>query len=61
MKYALVALGVVALFAAKFLWGFTLWYEWIALGVAFVLLYAGGVFGFDKRRGSGGERRSDGN
>jgi hypothetical protein len=35
-----LALAVASLVAAKFLWAFTLWYEWIALGVAAVCLVA---------------------
>jgi len=39
----LAGLGMLALIAAKFLWAFTAWYEWIALGIAFLFLAGAGA------------------
>lgn len=58
LSVALLGLAVVALVLAKFLWAFTLWYEWIALGSAIALLFlANAIGGWSKRTG---EEQSEG-
>ncbi len=51
MKFVLLALALGLLIASKILWVFTVWYEWIPLALAGILLAVIAVIKNDSKSG----------